>query len=464
MPQAPPLPPGFAPVESAPPLPPGFKPIAKEQPGFRKRLAEATGFPSSMEELKAAQPSTLEKLGGPAVTVGKSAINYGRNVISEGRQALNMPPVAPTGQFFTDINNAPISRFLLRGLLGPFGGTGVANAAEDISKGNYSGAGGDVLGSLINLLMLKKSSAPSEVKATNKLTAATDKSLRMPIEKSLPELRKSAGQIGLPSGVEEFHSVADNASRKITQEATAAIAPIANRMTMPTAIASAIRGLITRDMGHFVYRGGKQRFVANSPEGLAAARQIEKEAQAFDKPWSYGDLDARRMRLNSELNRFEKKGTGDRYTAKNSNTNIAIDSTIANTIRDIVYPQMDAAAGRPQGYFRALKQKQVSLIELSDELNPRNRESITEKLKGETAVAQGSPRFSRSNISLHAGGKGIPRASLYSLMNVIKKPNPLASANTLVRKGFSTGSPTAKVYTSTLPMRSQLFPVPEEQR
>lgn len=430
----------------------GIGATAPEPPGFVSRLGEATGFPTSREQWQAAQPTMAEKIGGPAMTAGKMALNYGRNLVSEGKKDLRMAPVPPTGNFLTDINNAPLSRFMLRGVLGPVGGTGVANLGEDVEKGNYTGAGGDLLGTLINAFLLKKSFRPAEKTATNRLTAAAGKEMHVPIENTLPELRKSGSASGIsPQSLEDFYSVASNAAKTIQRESDGALAPIATKQIIPNSIAANIKKLITSDM-------------VKTPEGRAEIAHINAEARKFEnQPWSYEQLDSKRMRLNAELNTFEKKGAGARYTAAKGNLNTAIDKAIADTIRDVVYPQMDVAAGKPQGYFRALKQKQGNLMQLSDELNPRNAKSRTASLKAQTAEIQGGSRFSRENMSMHMGGSGVPRASIYGLTNVIRKRNPLAAANKRVRMGFSTGSPTAKGYTGTLPFRQTLFPPPQSE-
>lgn len=423
-------------------------PAPSQPAGFGQRFGEATGIPTSRAALEAAKPTMAEQIGGPAVTAGRAALGYGKNLISEGRQAVRDIPTKSSGDFLQNFAavNAPANRFLLRGVLGPVGGTGVANLGEDIGKGNLGGGAGDLLGTLVNALMLKRSGAPSAYKATNRLTSAAGKEAHLPIERTLPELRQAASGTK-PGTMDDFRSVAKSANDTVKKEADAAMAPIALRQIYPRSIADAIRNLITDDM-------------KMTPEGRAEVQHISAEAKNYEKPWSYGSLDSKRMRLNADLNTFEKKTPIARYAAKKGNLNTAIDKVVANTIRDVIYPQMDQAAGRPSGYFRALKQRQGNLMQLSSQLSER-----TKDLKAQTAEIQGSSRFSRENASIHMGGSGVPRASIYGLMNVIKKRNPLKAANKRVGMGFSTGSPTAKAYTSTLPMRSTLFPQnPEEEQ
>jgi hypothetical protein len=427
-------------------------PAQKQPPGFVSRLGEATGFPTSRAAVATAQPTMAEKIGGPAVTAGRMAYGYGRNLLSEGKQMARDMPTSSTGDFLQDFAkvNAPASRFINRGVFAPVGGVGVQNLSEDINKGNYGGAGGDLLGILVNLLMLRKSMSPSAKIATNRLTAAAGKDMLMPIEKTLPDLRKTASETGLsPKSMEDFHSVVSSASRQMKREADAALAPIGQTQIFPSGIAQRIRALITSNMVHTI--GGQTN-----------AAKIEAAAREFDRPWSYADLDLERADINKRINPFYNKEGIDQYAAL-VNRNTLIDKTIADAIRDIVYPQMDRAALKPPGYFRALKQRQGNLMELQSELDPKSPKSRTTALRGQTAEIQGGSRFSRENASIHMGGSGVPRASIYGLLNVIKKRNPMAAANKRVGMGFSTGSPTAKAYTRTLPMRQTLFPQPSEE-
>ena len=395
----------------------------------------------SLEEAIQAARITPTRRGQRPFKCGATSGNTGRRCgrTTAGHQASNF-------ESETQRSLPSALTFLTRGVLGPFGGTGVANLGEDIQGGNYSGAAGDALGTFINAMMLRKGSAPSAAKATNRLTFAAGKEAHLPIERTLPELREAASAGAKPETMDDFRSVTKAANSTVKREADAAMSSIALRQVLPTSIAQKIRDLIKPDM-------------IKTTEGKAEIAHINAAAKVYEKPWTFAELDSKRMRLNADLSTFEKKTPIARYTAKAGNLNTAIDKVVADTIRDVIYPQMDQAAGRPPGYFRALKQKQGNLMQLDSQLAGRTKE-----LKAQTAEVQGASRFNRENASIHMGGSGVPRASLYGLMNVIKKRNPLKSANKRVGMGFETGSPAAKAYTRTLPFRSTLFPQNEQEQ
>jgi hypothetical protein len=412
---------------------------APSPPGFVQRLGEATGFPTSEAEANKLNPlsgfknhplrSILETAGGPAVQAGKAAYGYGKNLLSEGRIA------ARSGD--TD-SYAPEARFLTRGLLAPVGGTGVANAVNDVKSGNYGGASGDVLGTLINAFLLKKGMAPSAESSANKLAYAAGKDTAAPIKATLSDLRETASSGPKPRTVQDFSSVVEQASKNMTKEVGNALGPIANRQIVPIDVANRIRSLITSNM-------------LKTTDGLRDAAKIRNAALEFEKPWTLGDLDAERMDINKRMNPFYNKSGADQYAAL-VNRNLSIDKAIADTIRDTVYPRMDQAAGRPTGYFRSMKQRQGDLIDLKSKLD-----SEAQMLMDTTSRIQGSPRLSRENAGLHISPTGGPRATLYGLLDAIKKPNPLAVANKRVQQGFRVGNPVARGITSTLPLRQPLF-------
>jgi hypothetical protein len=235
--QSPPA--GFTVDSSTAALPSGFKLDSQEeaaQPGFVQRLGEATGVPTTTEQLKAAKPTFTDALLGPAGMAGKAIYGYGKNLVNEGKIAAKSED--------TD-SYAPEARFLLRGVLGPVGGTGVANAGTDIKSGNYRGAGGDVLGSLINALLLKKGMAPSAEKSANKLAFAAGKDTAAPIQATLGDLRSTASGGPKPVTVDAFQNVVDSASRNLTKTADAALAPIAQTQVFPTSIVQRLNSLIT---------------------------------------------------------------------------------------------------------------------------------------------------------------------------------------------------------------------------
>src|ERR1700744_3086230 len=172
MPQSPP--PGFT-IDSPSAPPPGFKidsptPDTPSPPGLLPRFLSAVSLPSSRKELEAAQPSTAEKIIGPAATAAKLVKDYGSNLLNEGRQLKQSLAAAPngTGSFLQDFANVngPPNRFVNRGVLAPVGGNAIQDNGEDAQKGNLPGAAGDILGTLVNALALRQARPTSPEAAT----------------------------------------------------------------------------------------------------------------------------------------------------------------------------------------------------------------------------------------------------------------------------------------------------------
>lgn len=406
-------------------------------PGFMQRFGEATGIPTTQAAGEATQPSLLEAAGGPAFTAGHILYNYGKNIVDESKKAYQ--GVKEAGQniaagqpIVPNIGKAQshMQEFMLRGPLAPVGGGAVQSGGEDFEQGNYPAFAGDALGSLANLLLLKHASGPSDATATNKLAYAAGKGTTADIARSLADI-KNAAKAGPTNTVDDFLSTVNRAKANLSNEAGAAMAPIAQRSTIPIGISDKIRDLITPNL-------------AQTPDGLAEIQKIKEAAKDFEKPWTYEQLDAERGTINKKLNNFYKKGVADQYAATGNRT-IAIDKTIADAIRDKLYPEMDQQAGQPTGYFRDLKQRHGALINLQDALTDR-----VEDLKDQTARIQGGPRLTDEQAAAGATGHaGVARTAL----RAVHQPNPLKVANRRIPASLATGNPLAKAAVGTLPAR-----------
>lgn len=217
----PPLPRGYkldAPA-SIPPLPPGYSvdggsmsrtgggEQADYAPGFFTRLGQSLGVPTSMEELEAAQPSTAEKLIGPAATAGKMVWNYGKTAAAGIRDAgqeayqagQNIAEGGPVGQ-----NLGKAGAGALHGILQatPFIGPSIETAGQDIASGNTMGAAGGltgVIGQVVAPYAIEKGGA-----AVRKLRAPLSDTVAqprgtIPAESASPaDLKSYADDHGIP--------------------------------------------------------------------------------------------------------------------------------------------------------------------------------------------------------------------------------------------------------------------------
>ena len=101
--------------------------------------------------------------------------------------------------------------------------------------------------------------------------------------------------------------------------------------------------------------------------------------------------------LNEALHKYEALTPGEKAVYEAAHPDIALDKVEADAIRDIVYPKMDAAAGKPPGYFRDLQKRYGGVIETE-----RNTMKRVNDLQTAGAGARGGPRSAKSQcLKLH---------------------------------------------------------------
>lgn len=435
-------------------------PPQAETPGFLTRTLQGLGLPSTMEEYsrmsEAARPKSIRDwvtgaIGAqPVVMFGKMLGAYGESLYQgareTGREAFeagqNIGEGGPVGANIGKAG-AAYTKFLLRDVAGPVGGAPLWAWGEDVAGGNYSGATGDALAVLVNALMLKGSRPlPEErsltglggVAKTDKLAFAADlKGGLDDLKTIMPDIEKaSAG--GPPKTVKELLETVNNAKDAMNNEAGQAVMPIRTQQYVPMGVAQRILAKITPDM-------------PMTAAGRADEAMIRAAALDFQKPWTFEQLDAMRMGLRRQLSGFYEMTPAERTSFLKANPDVAIKLEIDNGIKDIVYPAMDQAAGKPPGYFAALKGRQSRLIDLQGTL-----ERQADRLAAQTAQAKGRPLFSERNLSTYVAGTNAPHPgmSLHRLNPI--KPNPEAAANAAVRRAMS-GRPVPKAFVYSYPAR-----------
>ncbi len=432
----------------------GAKAPEPKTPGFFKRLAQGVGVPSSMEEAKGMLPQskleTFEALTDPAAMIADRAVaNIGREGAKAGKEILeagqNIKAGQPVGQNIGKAGAAG-TEFLLKGLFGPVGGGAVYAFGEDVHSGNYTGAAGSTLAVLINGLLLKGARKPAEGVRTNKIAFAADVPESMNAAKDLkavlPDLDKAATGKA-PQTVGELLQTVKQAKNQMNTESGLAMQTLRGKEFVPTGIADSIKSRITSDM-------------TMRPEGRQMQSALMKAAKDFEKPWSYEQLDAARMRAQQRLRAYYKKGTSGQYADTKTDTSVIVDKEIARGVQEIVYPAMDQAAGKPSGYFGNLKRRQGTLIQLEEAVDDQVKSLATR-----TAKIKGSPRFSSENVSAYGHPASTPGLSIHKLQNVIVRPNPAAAANRAVARSFS-GRPIPTAAIWSLPVRELLL-LPQQE-
>jgi hypothetical protein len=229
----------------------------------------------------------------------------------------------------------------------------------------------------------------------------------------------------------------------LNTEAGLAMQSIRGKQFVPNNVATRILSKITPDM-------------QMRPEGRQMESALRKAALDFQKPWTYEQLDAARMRARQRLNGYESGSIEKRYHDIKTDSSVIIDNAINEGIKDIVYPAMDKAAGKPQGYFGNLKERQSTLIQMESQLDKHARALATR-----TAKIQGGPRFGNENVSAYAHPTSMPGLSLHGLGQALHRPNPLAKANAAVARSFG-GRPVPTAAIMSYPVR-QLLLLPQEE-
>lgn len=433
-----------------------------ETPGFLTRTLQGLGLPSTMEEYRqmseAARPKsitdwTLTAIGAqPIVTLGKMLGAYGQSLYQGAKQTgkeayeagYNVGEGGPVGANIGKVA-AAATEFGLRDVLGPVGGGPLWAWGEDVSGENYTGAAGDAVSVLINAMMMKGSRPlPAErsltglelgaVSQTDKLAFAADlKGGIEDLKTIMPDIEKASGGQP-PKTVKQLLESVNEAKRAMNNEAGQAVMPIRNQQYLPIGVANRILSKITPDM-------------AMTAEGQASEKMIRAAALDFQKPWTFEQLDAQRMTLQRDLQGYYEMTPAERTSFLKANPDVAIKLEISGGIKDIVYPAMDQAAGKPPGYFADMKGRQSRLIDLQGTLERR-----ADKLAAQTAQSKGRPLFSEKNMSTYVAGTNAPHPGLSIHRLNPLKPNPEAAANRAVRRAMS-GKPSSKAFVYSYPAR-----------
>ena len=201
-------------------------------------------------------------------------------------------------------------------------------------------------------------------------------------------------------------------------EKEAALAPVADVNFKPTAVAKRIRDLVRPYMAQSEYKTEKDA--------------IEAAAKNFDKGWTFGQLDALRTDLGSQLSKHKAKGSVAKYVAEKGDLALSIDNAILDGLRETVYPTMDQVAGKPAGYFEQMGARQSSLIHLQQVLEKRVKD-----LQGAQATSEATPRFAPlKNISIYAHAGAAPRGYVHGIQDIFMPPREYRDASRHVAEAF----------------------------
>ncbi len=147
---------------------------------------------------------------------------------------------------------------------------------------------------------------------------------------------------------------------------------------------------------------------------------------------SYAWLFDRRQVLNEELNRFYSLPTdGEKSTYLNLHPDFEADKAEADAIRDVIYPQMDKAAGKPAGYYADLQRKYGAITRVGNATQKN-----VEKLAAKGKVQRGAPLSERTSASTYLSEGGRPGFSLHRIHGIISPANPVKHLDSAAKSAF----------------------------
>jgi hypothetical protein len=431
---------------------------APEQPnsvlgGFGRRAVDtAKGLYETFKPASAEDKGEQAAVGltGPG---GLALYRMGKNALGAYKQKAT--------DLATDISTGSYGKAALHGAqlipgspIGPMSPTGslVDTAAEGRYKEALGGAAFDATTMLVGKLIGKMPKTPKRIA---KLTAATGKMTEgtaPTIEHILPELDKTAREVGKPSSVGDYEKLVQKTLDRSDTKFNAALQPIKNDMVDTRPVAQRILGLVKSDA---------------SPEEIAAIRKAASEYAFVNKqgevtapkPQKMQWLEDRRGRLNAATSSIWNKGSGAAATAVRSDLDLAIDRAARNAVADLQYDEMERAY--PGRNFREIKAQQKSLWALKDQLGEHIKD-LTDKeqiAKGRTFREKYSPHgYVGRHIGAYVSGSPVDT-------------HPLALADIKTRQAFGTSGPRRAAMSAVLgspvsrlstPQSSTIPPPPPE--
>lgn len=391
--------------------------------GFGERFGVASGIPTTWKDAGAMLNPMNYVRAIPAYVKGVAA--EGRNLAHEYHDAKqNVETGQPVLPNVGKVGEAGLE-FLNRGLLAPVGGNAFQNAGEDFHASDYPALAGDVVGLYTAALLQKgipeKKGLPAP-KIADRVVAAFPKSqaadVLEQVKAVMPDIQAAVAKHGAPRSPADFAELTQRINSDLDTERNVALQQIRNKKTVPTQVADALRNA-ARDIP------------ADAPNSQGERAALLHEATKYEKPMSYGALDHERAMTNARLTAYRKKGDLAQYAAGRASIGTRIDDIVGDSIRDTVYPEMDRATGKPQGYFRNLATRQRYVKSLNEAAHD-NAKSVA----GGSAFSRGTPRFSRENVSMYVGSSGKPGGAAHRVGDIIRKPSPERDAASRIRSAF----------------------------
>lgn len=384
---------------------------APPPPGFFQRTAEAVGIPTSLQQVKDLTKTTPAQMGEALGEQFKGAVKRGAKEVGEA--ARNIYEGGPVGA-----NVGKAGYGVLTGALESNPITQpVETLSEDIKARNYPAAAGDLVGSTVNYFLLKGAKKPGTKPRIEKLTSATGPAggeTTAALRTTLPELDKTVAVAGKPQTIGEFEKVVKATQNRLTQQFNGALYRNAHRQVVPTEISDALKARAAE--------------MPPTAEGQALARELQKEAIEYERPWTLRDLNRQREFKNAQMRGFYGKEASGQMAAVRSNAQVMADKIISDGTRDLLYDELgkyDKGAN-----WKQLKNQQHHLINLQDQLAKRVGD-----LADKQAAMAGESFFEKESVSASLHGGGVS-ARAHGLQRLLPGMGPETAASAKVRAAF----------------------------
>lgn len=317
-------------------------------------------------------------------------------------------------------------------MLNPF----ATGAVTNINKIDASGRTKEAIGqgafdAIILLAGRKMGEEPSAIDKVNKLSYATEAAPK-DLAHVLPEFEETAGRLGKAQTVGDFVDHIQKTLTRLDQKFNSALFRNADRQVIPQDLANELRARAAE--------------MPPSVDGQAMAKQLNKAAVQYEKPWTLRQLNAERMMRSGYLKGFYGKSGSAQMAATRSSVDTIIDKIVADGARDTLYNELDRL--NPGQDFRALKNTQSKLIDIKDAADAH-----LDALEKAQAKFKGAPLSEKAEISasVHTGGM-TPR--LHGLKRMLPGGGPLVNADNAVRSaaGASAWAKVARAAILNLPV------------
>ena len=236
-----------------------------------------------------------------------------------------------------------------------------------------------------------------------------------------PEFDKTLAATGsrTPNTVGEFADVIQATNTRLEQEFDQALFPVAQQQVRPLPVANAIRQKITPNM-------------MKTAEGRQTVKLLQKKAREFEtQDWTIGELNQERMTVAKRLRSYFNSGPSVGAAKAKLDADIMADSAQRDALNDLLYSTADRTAGKPQGYFRALKQKQSTLIDLTDDITAHKG-----RLAETSAQKKGAPLLEKTHVYGYAHPTSSSFGSMGSTITPTRFLDPVKQADKMVQAGF----------------------------